>query len=294
MHLLARETRSLDEEADAADLGQSPADLVFLSFSDSDLGAMAAAWERLPVPRPSLRLANLARLRHPMSVDLYAEQVIARAHCVVVRLLGGLDYWRYGAEEFAALCRASSIALALLPGDGRADARLAELSTVPEATRARLDACLSQGGPDNLRLALRLCAHLAGLGDDPGVTAVPVLSCGTHKLPVPETGWASAVIVFYRSHLLAGDIAPVEALAAALAARGIGVRALFAGSLKEQTAAAFVAERLRDWRPDVVLNATSFSARSDESGAGSPLDAADAPVLQLVLSGASRAAWAES
>ncbi|HTR15888.1 MAG TPA: cobaltochelatase subunit CobN, partial [Acetobacteraceae bacterium] len=46
--------------------------------------------------------------------------------------------------------------------------------------------------------------------------------------------------------------------------------------------------------PDVVLNATSFSARSDESGAGSPLDAADAPVLQLVLSGASRAAWAES
>ncbi len=137
MHLLLRETRSLDAEEKAADLGQSPADLVLLSFSDSDLGAAAAAWEAMAVEeRPSLRLASLARLRHPMSVDLYAEKVIARARCVVIRLLGGLEYWRYGAEEIAALCRAEGIALALLPGDGRDDPALLALSTVvPEALR---------------------------------------------------------------------------------------------------------------------------------------------------------------
>src|SRR5947208_966847 len=104
LHLLVRETRSLDAEEPAADLGQTPADLVLLSFSDSDLGAAAAAWEAMdPATRPGLRLASLARLRHPMSVDLYIEQVVARARCVVIRLLGGLEYWRYGAEEAAAL-----------------------------------------------------------------------------------------------------------------------------------------------------------------------------------------------
>ena len=77
MHLLVRETRGLDEAEAAVDLGQSRADLVFLSFSDSDLGALAAAWSAQGEAAPSLRLANLAKLRHPMSVDLYVEQVIS-------------------------------------------------------------------------------------------------------------------------------------------------------------------------------------------------------------------------
>src|SRR4029078_3842738 len=97
MHLLVRETRGLDEAEEAVDLGQSRADLVFLSFSDSDLGAFAASSAAQGGAGPSLRLGNLARLRHPMSVDLYVEQVIAGARCIAIRLLGGLDYWRYGA-----------------------------------------------------------------------------------------------------------------------------------------------------------------------------------------------------
>jgi cobaltochelatase CobN len=295
MHLLVRETRSLDAEAAAADLGQSPADLVLLSFSDSDLGAAAAAWEAMgSEERPSLRLASLARLRHPMSVDLYAEQVASRARCVVIRLLGGLEYWRYGAEEVAALCRSEGIALALLPGDGRDDPALRALSTVAPEALARLEACFAQGGPENLRRALLLAAHLGGLRDDPALPALPLPGAGEHSLPAgPDTAWASAAIVFYRSHLQAGDTAPIEALAAALAARGLAVRALYAASLKDPACASFVAGRLRAWRPQIVLNATAFSARRDD-GAGSPLDAACVPVLQVVLAGAAREAWAES
>ncbi len=133
MHILVRETRGLDEAEPAIDLRHSPADLVFLSFSDSDLGAWRQRGQRTNDTLPSLRLANLARLKHPMSVDLYVERVIENARCVIVRLLGGLDYWRYGAEELAHAARKAGIALALLPGDGRDDPRLAELSTVSEA-----------------------------------------------------------------------------------------------------------------------------------------------------------------
>jgi cobaltochelatase CobN len=293
MHLLLRETRTLDDEEAATDLGQSPADLVFLSFSDSDLGAAASAWQGMTEGRPTLRLANLARLKHPMSVDLYVEQVIAWARCVVIRILGGLDYWRYGAEEVSAACRERNIALALLPGDARADARLAALSTISAEALARLDAYLRAGGPENLDRALRLAAHLGGLCDDAPVPPLPVPEFGEHGFAAPESGpLGVAVLVFYRSHLLAGDVAPLVALARALAARGLGVRAIFVGSLKDEATAGFVTARLRAWHPAVVLNATGFSARRDDGV--SPLDAAGAPVLQLVLSGSARAAWEAS
>jgi cobaltochelatase CobN len=292
MHILVRETRGLDEAEPAIDLGHSPADLIFLSFSDSDLGSAAAAWAANKGALPSLRLANLSRLKHPMSVDLYVERVIENARCVVVRLLGGLDYWRYGAEELAHAARKAGIALALLPGDGRDDHRLAELSTVDEAGLARLDQYFAQGGPINVTRGLQFAAHLAGLAPDHGLAAEHLPMHGIYDLGLADKpDRPLAVIVFYRAYLLAGDLAPIDALAASLAAKGLNVRALYAGSLKDADSARFVATTLHDLRPSVVLNATAFSARLGD--APSPLEAS-APILQLIISGSSQDAWASS
>ncbi|HEY1857828.1 cobaltochelatase subunit CobN [Acidocella sp.] len=300
MHILFREQRNLDEAEAAVDLGHSPADLVLLSFSDADLGAAAMAWRDMGAGRPGLRLANLAQLRHPLSVDLYAEQVLSCAKTVIVRLLGGVDYWRYGCEELLALCRARGISLAVLAGDAQDDARLQDFCTVGAETRAALDFYFREGGPANLANALRLGAALAGLGARPEQAPAPMPRCGLHDfyapsaevpqaVPAPEA--LLAVIVFYRSHLLSGDIAPLEALAAELLRRGIGCRGLYVDSLKSPEAAAFTAEKLRLWWPAVVLNATAFSARGQD---GSPLDAAGCPVLQLILAGSTQEAWRES
>ncbi len=291
MHLLVRETRTLDEAEAAFDIGPGTADLVFLSFSDSDLGCWAAATSPAG---PSLRLANLARLRHPMSVDLLVEQVITHARCVVIRLLGGLEYWRYGVDEVAAACRRYGIALALVPGDGPADARFAALSTIEASPLSRMDGFLRQGGPRNTRHALALAAHLAGLAEDDGAEPELLPEAGWFELPgLQMPGYPRAVIVFYRSHLTSGDTEPVTALAEALFARGLSVQAIFASSLKEPGAAMFVAGQLRDARPAVVLSATAFSARGRD-GAASPLDAAGVPVLQVVLAIGSRPAWEAS
>jgi len=290
MHLLIRETHTLDADEAAYDLGQTAADIVVLSFSDADLGALAGAWQAMP-NAPGLRLASLGRLRHPMSVDLYAEEVLAHARCVVVRLLGGVDYWRYGVEEVAALCRTRGIALAVLPGDGLDDPQLAALSTVAPGALDRLDACFRHGGPANMARALRLAAHLAGLCPDSNEAAEPVPQHGVHALDLVEDR-PLAAIVFYRSHLLSADIAPIEALLAALRARGLAAGALYVASLKAPDSAAYTAATLAAWRPAVVLNATGFSARQED--AGSPLDAPGAPVLQLVLAGSSQMAWQAS
>ena len=293
MHLLFREAHSLDEIDDAVDLGQSPADMVFLSFADTDLAAATVASGERGEELPSLRLANIGRLRHPLSVDVYVDEVVARSRIVVARLLGGFEYWRYGIEEIARVCAESDIRLALVPGDGRRDSRLAELSTVAAEDLERLDRCFAEGGPRNVGLALEHMAHLAGLRPPPAACLEPVPPFGEHALARdPESGAATAVVVFYRAYFLAGDIAPLEELAARLSERGVRTVGLYVDSLKTPETAAYVAGRLREIGPDLVLNATAFSARRDDSG--SPLDAAGVPVLQLMLAGSSRDAWAES
>ena len=162
MHVLATELATLEEADVAIDLGQSPAEIVVLSFSDSDLSALAAAWQQDADLLPTMRLASLKRLRHPMSVDLYVETVVARARIVIVRCLGGLDYWRYGFEHIADVARDNGVLFAALPGDDRADPRLAAVSTLAAEPLARLDRFFREGGTENLRQALRYLATLLG------------------------------------------------------------------------------------------------------------------------------------
>ncbi|MDB5625309.1 MAG: cobaltochelatase subunit CobN, partial [Tardiphaga sp.] len=87
MHVIFRETHGLEETETPVDLGQTPADLVVLSFSDSDLWAFAAGWHRANGSLPTLRLANLVALQHPLSIDTYVEATLAGAKGILIRLI---------------------------------------------------------------------------------------------------------------------------------------------------------------------------------------------------------------
>jgi cobaltochelatase CobN len=292
MHLLRADVSTLDETAPAVDLGQTRADVVVLSFADSDLSVLAKAWERVaPLAEgASLRLASLAALRHPYSVDLYVEKVVVHAHAVLVRLLGGLDYWRYGVEEISRAARSQGIALAFIPGDAFDDPRLDAASTLPAPTLARLSAYFRSGGEANAEAALRTLLSHAGHDDLTSAEPRPQGALGVLRC------WpgvrARALVVFYRSAWLAGDTAPYEALGDALAARGFAVEALYVTSLKDPAVVADLRARLVAAPPDVIVNATAFSARLDEGGTA--FDACDAPVLQAAVSLATREQWAAS
>ena len=106
MHILTTTSASLDDLAEPVDLRQTPADIVALSFTDSDLAGMAAAWNAGAENLPSLRLAALRDLRHPMSVDLWIDSVASHAKVILVRILGGYEWWRYGCDQLAAVARA--------------------------------------------------------------------------------------------------------------------------------------------------------------------------------------------
>ena len=45
MHILATTAASIDGLAEPVDLRQAPAPMVVLSFTDSDLAGLSAAWE---------------------------------------------------------------------------------------------------------------------------------------------------------------------------------------------------------------------------------------------------------
>ncbi|MBG0803359.1 cobaltochelatase subunit CobN [Methylocystis sp. H4A] len=290
MHLLPRDLHNLDDAGAAVDLGQSPAEIVFLSFSDSELRLLARLYEQSGASLPSFRCASLTQLKHPYSVDLYLDAVARHARLIVVRLLGGKDYWAYGVEQLEALARAKRIALAIVPGDMHDDARLKQASTLGAETLNRIWRFFQDGGPDNLRSFLGYASTLIGRPAQ-WRESLPVANAGQFEFARRAGGELRATIVFYRAMFLADDVAPIIALADALAQRGFAVEAVYVASLKEAESEAFVSRALETFAPNVILNATAFSARRDS---GSVLDCADAPVLQVALATSSRDAWAAS
>jgi len=303
MHLLTTSSTNLDEIVEAVDLGQSPGDIAVLSFADSDLTALAAAWEAERASLPSVRLAHLRDLRHPMSVDLWIERLGAHAKVIVVRLLGGLDWWKYGIERLSALARERGIVLAVLPGEDRDDVRLAAASTLPAQELDALLRYFREGGRDNLRALLRRLAHHAGhdlascepqsvprlAGYLPGEGAVDL----DRLMASLQAGHPVIPIVFYRALLLAGDTAPVDALCTAVAARGLAPAALFVTSLKDREAGVFLRQALARLKPALIVTMTAFAAGCgiDEPA---PLDAPGVPVFQVVSAITKRAAWRDS
>ncbi|MER9710266.1 cobaltochelatase subunit CobN [Mesorhizobium sp. M0174] len=341
MHILTTTSASLDDLAEPVDLRQTPADVVALSFTDSDLAGLAAAWKADADRLPSMRLAALRDLRHPMSVDLWTESVARHAKVILVRILGGYEWWRYGCDQLAVIARNRGIKLALLPGESHdEDLRLIEGSTLP---REELDALLGyfrEGGPANMTALVQRLASLAGSGAavaepvsvpkagfyEPGLGVVPLPLEGRVR-PKAEGGVLSEAcqhfearrqkkmsstaattppgpsghpplegdgdvvpILFYRSMLLAADVAPIDALFEALSARGMAPVPIFVSSLKDPASLAFVETALATLKPAAIITATAFASGA-EPGVETLFDRAGVPVFQVIVATTRRDIW---
>lgn len=299
MHVVFRESRGLEETATPRDIGQDPADLVVLSYSDSDLAAFAAGWRRGRDSLPSLRLANLAELRHPLSVDTYIERTLSQARGILVRLIGGESYWAYGLAALQQIAKARGIVLAVLPADGRDDTRLDAYSTLPVSTLRRLKVLCDTGGPVAAQAAIAQLALASGLYAGPvaGEMSIPEMGFydparGVIAPPAHGEGRPRALVTFYRSYLAAADTGPVDALIAALRERGFDACGVFVTSLKAAGVADWLRKHLAQNPPAAIVNATAFSAMGDDGTM--PFDAAPCPVFQVALSTARREDWTES
>src|SRR5207253_871065 len=84
----------------------------------------------------------------------------------------------------------------------------------------------------------------------------------------------------------------IDALCAALAARGLAPAPLVVPSLKDEAAAEFLRRALARLDPAVIVTTTAFAAGN--AAEPTPLDGPDVPVLQVVVANTKRSAWCAS
>jgi cobaltochelatase CobN len=334
MHLLAAQAGAIQQEGEAIDLGQSPGEIVFASAADSELAMLAGAVDRAGFA--GLRLANLLRLSHNLSVDLWLDNTVRYARLVVVRLLGGPAYWQYGVDELTALSLRGAIKLVLLPGDANPDPILRDRSSIAPEDWDRLFGVFVTGGPENSDAILATLRSLAvgeGIATDfvakpfprfghwhPRLGLTPSLPTrgrvlselvdadGVQATPpntLPLVGRAGegeathadlpiVPILFYRATLEGAGTGTIEALIAALEAKGLTPLPIFVSSLKEQPAVDFLKTTFAAHPPAAILNLTGFALGLDGlDPAQNPFAGVDAPVIQLLQGGRPEALWAK-
>lgn len=305
MHLLLAQKGSINESDEAIDLGQTPGDIIFLSAADTELASLADAAKLMGEGAFDLRLANTMQLSHPMSIDVYAQDIISKAKLVVVRLLGGQSYWSYGVETLFSVAAEHNVKLVFLPGDDKPDVSLLQMSNLSPKICNDLWAYLLEGGPKNSQYFLEYCNYLIGKGDAPTQPS-PLLKSG---LWYPQKGICSLdeikadwlegqpviAINFYRALVQSGGLEPIEKIVEALKARGLNALPVFISSLKDEVSVETVRSVFEITKPSVVLNATGFAVSSPSSKhKGTVLEEGGAVVFQIILSGGSCENWEQS
>lgn len=310
MHLLTATPGTVSNGDEAIDLGQSPGDIVLLTVADSELACFASAahalTQELGEDAPRIRLANLLQLKHPYSVDLYVEKVVAHAKFVCVILLGGKSYWPYGIDEIANIVREKGIAFAAIADDREDDPELRAASTVGPESCGLLRDYLRQGGIANAIAFLRKAADLAGFDAGAVDAPVPVADAGLylpgHDRPTLDqvkarwqAGRPTALFLFYRALLIAGTLDAVDRMIAGLEAAGLNVLPVHARALREPFARDFLRHLMAGTPPDVILNATAFAASAPgEPRTSSILELADCAILQTIFASAEHDNWEAS
>ncbi|MFT5740733.1 MAG: cobaltochelatase CobN, partial [Gammaproteobacteria bacterium] len=322
MHLLAAKPGGFSEEEGIVDLDQSPADMVLLSAADSALAALAATVETLPEDYPSIRLANWVQLLKPAAFDLYQDKVLEDSRLVVLSLLGGESYWRYGFERLLDWASKSTVArprhLIIVPGDDAVDPTLFEASSVDVEQCQRVWRYLREGGESNNRELLHYLAAEFFARDCNWREPQTLPRCmlympsvnGAYKQATYdewEMRWQKqpadagvCLLLFYRSHLQTANTAMFDGLIEKLEQQGLKLLPIAIASLKDAESISLVNALLEQSDAQLIINTTGFASQTvsspdlsaEPTRFNSPF-VRSVPVLQLILSSSTEQDWVD-
>jgi cobaltochelatase CobN len=275
--------------------------IALLSHADTDLLTLRRGREALP---PDLRVTGLSLLGlqtdEQMALLLDDGGALARARIILLRLHGDLSSVA-GFDRLRRHCLDSGQHLAIVSGTGEPRADFARAGTVPLDLLDAVTTYFVLGGERNVTECLKFLADrllLTGHGSSPPL-AVP--EHGIYLRDVEDAtidDWRqradplrpTAVVLFYRAHLLSGNTAFVDALVEALDAKGLNALPVFTSSLRAMDGDRPAAWRLFDGHADVnvdVIVSTLSFAVGETPGA----EPSDVPVVQVIASGMARGAW---
>jgi cobaltochelatase CobN len=287
---------------------QSPAPIVFLTYADTDIQTIATARSFLADDFPQIRVVNLLNLQQQLSIDTYVETIVSKSKVVVLRLLGGSAYWAYGFEIVKEAARLNNIALFVVPGDNSPDLDLISHSTVSLSAVNSLWRYLIEGGRENYGNALRFISNIClqtKYNPEPP-KSVPEIGryewqnksdnlAQVHNYSSDFDRDRDCGILFYRSHYLAGNTAPIDELCKSIAAKNLRPRPIFISSLRNIELQQQLLALLQEMTVKILLNTTSFSlAKIGETAQLEFWQRLNIPVLQVILSSSTEEQWNSS
>src|ERR671917_505446 len=290
--------------------------LLFLTTADTEILAAARATETLPRGFPEVRCANPGAIGDPAP---FLEATLPGARAAMVRLLGGRRAWPEGFEELRHRCEELGVPLLAFGGEAEPDAELTALSTAPSGVVAEAFEYLRRGGVANTANLLRFVADtllFEGYGFEPP-SPLPELGVYHPELPqdssleellaLHEEGRPTVGVVFYRTHLLGGNTAFVDALVEAMEMARTNALPVYCYSLRADAVGRVPALELIEGRVDCLVTtvlASGGSNAADAQRGGRPegwldwdvpaLEKREVPVVQGICATSSREAWLET
>ncbi len=303
MHLLIPKADGTNNNQSAVDLAQTPAPIVALSAADTDIAILSHAQRQLKSADsnfPDLRLANIAQLAHPLSVDLYLEQTCAKAQIILLRLLGGVQYWQYLVDELTRLpSKANTHKIILLPGDNVFDKELQARSNVASDVWQQFFDYFAAGGLENSIETLKFASQHIGFNiqskpprafkqvglylDGQIIDHLDDIDCPYSK-PV--------FISFYRALLQSGDMATIERIIALLRQNKMDPIPFFCHSLKDPANLAIANAVIEKFKPRAAIATTGFAlSNASQPTMPEPWSNIKGPTFQFVMAGSDKQYW---
>jgi cobaltochelatase CobN len=286
--------------------------LVLLSHAETDLLALERARSDLPAGFPSVVGHSLLGLASSDALSALFGARRSSQLFAIVRIHGTVSSVS-GLAELIALAYREGWALVVISGVGGSAELLPRTSNVKPELASNLTSYFMAGGVANVAQALRYAAaeHLGfAVGFEPPrpmpahglyhpdllVTSAAEWNC--QRAP----GNPTATVLFYRAHVLSGNLQFVDAALRALESRGFSAIGVFTSSLRDRDATGVpLALRLLPDFPDIIVNTVSFPVFTSSSldaprpqADGTPFEVIGAPLVQAICCGTPRAAWSES
>jgi cobaltochelatase CobN len=292
--------------------------ILVLTQTDTDLLTLAQARKRLPADFAPVQAAHVGRLTEDAAVDALLDGLLPGVQVVVARL-HTIRSFEHGLTRLQRWAEETGGFLLCLPAVEAFDPALMAHSNVGLPLAQTVSVYFQCGGAQNLANGL-LCLsdHLliTGWGFEPpqelplhGILdfRLPILDCTTCAAGdcccTPTTNPNSKIqnpnsptvgLLFYRAHLLSGNIDFVEAIVAELGRRGLAARAVYTQSLKECDAEGMpLALKLlqADGPVDAIISTLSFALGDRGPSGRGVLERIDAPIIQAITSSSDGASW---
>ena len=279
---------------------QNRAPIVVLTSADTEIQTIATALRKLPDDFPDVRVANLLNLQQQLTIDTYVDTVLSQAKIIVLRLLGGIAYWSYGLERIKEVAQLNNTALFVLPGDDRPDPDLIAHSTINLSTVNYLWRYFIEGGVANYTNALQYisdrCLQTNYNPAPPQIIPRLGIYSFLNRQKTEKSRFKNTVsILFYRSHYLAGNTEPIDALCKALLSKKIDPLPLFVSSLKDVEIQNQLIDILQERSVSIILNTTSFAiAKIGDESAIKLWQQLELPIFQVILSSSTQEQWDNS